>query len=77
MRIVQLTNADGEQPLYLVAEHIVGVADVGSPTEYEADGVTVAVEGYPEIRVYTTGGQDLQVSGTLADVLSAIEGTNV
>lgn len=77
MRIVQLINADGGHPLYLIAEHIVGVTDLGTSAEYEADGVTIAVPAYPEIRVYTTGGQDLQVMGTLADVLAAIEGTNI
>lgn len=76
MRIVQFTNADGELPLYLVAEQIVGVADIGSAPEYEEDGVTVVYEGYSEVRVYTTGG-DFQVTGTLADALAAVEGTNL
>ena len=76
MRIVTLTNADGGLPVHIVAEHVSAIADVGATDVFDENNNLVA-EGYSDVRVYLTGGVDINVTGTLADALTAIVGTTV
>lgn len=77
MRIVQLTERESELPVYLVADHIVGVIDRGFPTQFEEDGVTVAQEAFADVRIMLNGAEEVSVIETAAVALAAVEGTNL
>ena len=77
MRIVQLTERESELPVYLVAEHIVGVIDRGFPTQFEEDGVTVIEEAFADVRILLNGAEEVSVMETAAVALAAVVGNGL